>query len=88
MKYVRRRFKPHDDRMIAHMPHTLQIFGDNRADVVVGPLEGVKHDVNEWCNENIGDYHREWAYQVGWKNKVVFYFTSKDYAMAFKLRWT
>ena len=87
MKYVRRRFKPHDDRLIARMPHTIQIFGEDR--IKFSSLaEFVNYQVCEWCNENIGELWKEWAIGTSYKNKVVFFFTSKDKAMAFKLRWS
>lgn len=87
MKYVRRRFKPHDDRLIAHMPHTLKMFDDDRYNVVAGATHWVRADVNDWCVENLGDHLKEWAYGTGTNRCVIFYFTSKDKAMAFKLRW-
>lgn len=88
MKYVRRRFKPHDSRLIPLMPHTLKIFDDDRYKVVVGYTHMVRADVNDWCVENLGDYLKEWAYGTGINRHVIFYFTSKDHAMAFKLMWS
>ena len=86
MKYVRRKFKPHDDRMIAHMPHTLQIFGEERKNITY--LLSIGSEVEEWCKENIGEYLKEWSFGTSYKDKIVFFFTSKDKAFAFKLRWS
>ena len=87
MKYVRRKFKPHVSRVISRMPHTLQIFGTDRYLFVDAPVDKPKHDIVEWCNENLGEFLREWAIDTSHQDRIVFYFTSKDYAMAFKLRW-
>ena len=86
MKYVRRRFKPHDDRIIAKMPHTLHIFGEEREKLSFHWSIG--SDVEDWCNNNIGEYLKEWAFGTSYKDKFVFFFTSKDKALAFKLRWS
>ena len=87
MKYVRRRFKKHDNRMISHMPHTIHITGnDINSFITFGRI--LNTDVENWCTDNIGEYLKSWAYGTGYKDKIVFFFYSKEAAVAFKLRWS
>lgn len=86
MKYVRRRLKPHDELNIARMPHTLKITGQDAVKfLLLGRM--LSDGVHRWCNENIGKCSEYWDWGI--KNKtLIFYFYSKDAAVAFKLRWS
>lgn len=88
MKYIRRRFKPHDGILISTMPHTMHVY-DNEPlyDLIRESHWKINNEVVDWCNETFGEMLKSWAYYTGSKKKIIFYFTCKDHAMAFKLRW-
>lgn len=87
MKYIRRQFKSHDGLEVLRMPHTLRLTEASELDGILGWMRvGIGSDTKQWCNDNLGDYQKEWTWRIH-NSKVVFYFTSKDKAMAFKLRW-
>ena len=86
MRYVRRRFKPHSGLIIAKLPHTIQIFNEDRLPLL-GLFNVISPEVNKWCNENIGEYQKFWHWGMT-NSKLTFYFYSKDAAVAFKLRWS
>lgn len=88
MKYVRRRLKQDDWRLIATMPYTMCMYREDSHILTKTSLGWAPTDeVSIWCNENFGEFPRSWAYDASCRNAPVFHFTRKDHAMAFKLRW-
>lgn len=91
MKYVRRRFKPDDWRLIATMPHTMQVSNASGVFDFSTMCYIIPHsEVIEWCDEMFGKSFKPktWAYGTHHRDKMIFYFTCKDHAMAFKLMWS
>ena len=48
----------------------------------------IKHEVMEWCRENFGQFPFDWGVYTGQPKKIVFYFLTKEDALAFKIRWS
>ena len=96
MIYKRARPKKHQMSMvISQFVHRLYLDDEYVYKLKLSFYNPTIGDVSEWCSETFEQIWKDWAIQVYGSQKlnskkpaVIYYFKTKEDAMAFKLRWS
>ena len=87
MRYYRARIRNKDSQLIMdqfvhriEIKHNLEFYQKGR--------HNIRLDIRQWCNENIGTFIKQWAVSTSHRNKIIFYFKTKEDALAFKMCWS
>lgn len=101
MKYVKKRFKKDDKRVLKKVPHAIELEFEDKLWFVTGKRLNVNSEVIDWCTEQYGkpffwdkNGNMAWAFYLPHTEGYVksrpptFYFNNEDDAIMFKTAWS